>query len=859
MRNQALLLAVALFAASTTFAQTPASPVTSTNTTAPLLPRIAWAKITKETKPGTRWWWMGSAVNPVELENELKTFKAAGLGTVEITPIYGVKGYESQFIEYLSPTWMKMLKTTVTEAQKLDMNVDMVTGTGWCFGGTNVSDQDANALAIYSDDGRVSQKPSGVVVKRPAPGGAGWMLNPLYPAAMSRYLKRFTDAFATYTGPKVHGQFHDSYEYKSDWSPDFFDQFEKRRGYKLQNELPALFKDQGDPDHVARVKGDYRETVSDLIVAYIGRWTQWSHAIGGLSRDQAHGSPGNWLDIYAASDVPETEMFNRDRDILVSKFASSAADVTGKHMVSSETGTWLDEHFTETLADLKCLFDDMYLSGVNRIMYHGTTYSPPEAEWPGWCFYASTEMNPRNAIWHDLPALNSYATRVQGLLQNSAPDNDILLYWPIHDLWHNPQGMVQQMSVHVRDWFHGQSIGKAAKSLWDRGYTFDYISDRQLGKATVSDGHLDLFGNNYRVVVVPSCVHLPVETLKKLLSLAASGVTIIVEDQLPTDVPGAADLEKRRVELQTLLKSIVLSAPTDHGVRRATIGKGQVLVGSLEGALQQAGVRPEELAKQSGIHFVRRVMDNGTLYFIANRGTQHLDQEIALSKPFSQAALLDPMTGVIRRAETTSENGEARVRLQLEPGGSILLRTLSSGSTALPPWHYWNPAGSPIPIPGTWEVKFLEGGPVLPKSYTTGTLGSWTDSGGAEVKTFSGTALYTLHFDAPTGSDSQRWSLDLGKVVQSARVRLNGRDLGTLFLPPYCLSVDHLKPRDNLLEVEVTSTSANRIRDLDVRGVKWKIFYDANVNSINDKPFDASQWPVAEAGLIGPVTLQPQN
>ena len=56
-------------------------------------------------------------------------------------------------------------------------------------------------------------------------------------------------------------------------------------------------------------------------------------------------------------------------------------------------------------------------------------------------------------------------------------------------------------------------------------------------------------------------MHLPVETLRELLSLAASGATIIVEDQLPTDVPGAADLEKRRVELQTLLKDVYKRQP----------------------------------------------------------------------------------------------------------------------------------------------------------------------------------------------------------------------------------------------------------------------------------------------------------
>ena len=98
-------------------------------------------------------------------------------------------------------------------------------------------------------------------------------------------------------------------------------------------------------------------------------------------------------------------------------------------------------------------------------------------------------------------------------------------------------------------------------------------------------------------------------------------------------------------------------------------------------------------------------------------------------------------------------------------------------------------------------------------------------------------------------------SLDLGNVVQSARVKLNGKDFGTLLIPPYRVAVDNLKPCDNELEVEVTSTSANRIRELDQRGVKWQNFYDINFVNQDYKTFNAATWPLADAGLLGPVSL----
>ena len=805
---------------------------------------LAWPSVTQQTKPGIRWWWMGDAVEPNELKRELKTFHDAGLGTVEITPIYGVHGYENQTIPYLSAKWLEMLNLTTSEAQKFGIDVDMITGTGWCFGGPTVSDQDANAIAIYKD-GTLSLKPT-VKVKRPAPGEQGWMLNLLFPDAMTRYLQRFSEAFDKYKGVKPHAQFHDSYEYKSDWSPDFLTQFEKRRGYKLEPELPALFDNKGDVDHAARVRSDYQETVSELIEESIARWTDWSHAHAFVSRNQAHGSPGNWLDIYAASDIPETEFDFTHPNILVSKFASSAAHTAGKKLTSSETGTWAAEHFNETLARLKQLCDELFLAGVNRIMWHGTTYSPADAPWPGWCFYASTEMNPRNALWHDAPALHAYLTRVQSLLQSGRSDNDVLVYWPIHDLWHHQtaapkEELAKALTVHDVNWFTHESIGETAAALWNRGYAFDYTSDQLLQHANTAGGTINLGEGRYRAILVPHCSYMPVETMQKLRELAEGGATIIFEDDVPQDIPGLRDLEKQRAELRALA-SPFSATPANR----------------LDAVLAKAGVRRESaLVGHDGLHFVRRAVEGGRVYFISNQGTAKVDAPIALSDHAAHAAIFDPMTA---RTGLT-EMADGAIRLQLDPGESILVRTFhdnTSVNAAAQQWAYQKPLGEPIELNGTWSVKFLEGGPVLPKRFETAKLDSWTTLGDDDARRFSGTALYALHFDAPSGARARGWSLDLGNVIQSARVRLNGADLGTVFTAPFRVAVGALKPKANLLEIEVTGTSANRIRDLDTRGVRWKIFYDINIVGKNYKPLNAASWPIAEQGLLGPVRLQAQ-
>jgi hypothetical protein len=881
------------------------------------IPISAWPPVSAQTRPWAWWWWHGSAVDETNLAHELQRFHEAGLGGVQITSIYGTKGAEARDIPYLSPRWLTVMGYTVDEARRLGMGVDMSLGSGWCFGGPTVSDRDANAsvvvktyqvppgskldakfdhaalqaLVAYSADGAhkmdladtlsaageadwvapaistnpwtvyaISQKPSGQKVKRPGPGGEGWMLNPAFAQAVRDWLPWFDHALTNYSGSKPEAVFQDSYEYRTDWAPDFFDQFEQLRGYQLQNELPALFGEAQD-DHAGRVKYDYRLTLSDIMARQSEpAWIDWAHQHGFGAIYQAHGTPANWLDLYGDADMPETEMFHNDRNILISKFASSAAHTQGHPLTGAETGTWLKEHFTETLADLKYLADDMFLAGINHIYYHGACYSPDDAAWPGWLFYASTEMNPRNSIWHDVGALNEYITRCQSVLQAGRPDNDVLLYWPVADFWSDPAGRVQPMAVGKTEWFEGQAIGKTAHELWDQGCAFDYVSDAQLLQAGVRDGKITMPGADYQVVVVPECRYIPAETLKQLLVLAQKGAKVIFENHLPPDVPGWSNLEQQRAALKQLEASIPFPAPGSDGLTGAAVmGQGQVFELPLKAGLEHAGVSREPMA-DAQLAFVRRSLKDGYYCFIANRGGQAFDGWVTLDRFSRSVVVLDPMTGRTGVA-AIRQNGAypTQVHLALPAGGSIIVKAFGKFDDKEvhgPAWTDWRTNGQPAAITGQWNVKFTSGGPSLPAEFQTAKLASWTTFPDTNAQTFAGTAKYEITFDAPP-SGKESYELNLGEVRQSARVRLNGQDCGTLIAPPFSVVVDHLKRTGNVLEVEVTSVAANRIRDLDRRGVNWKIFKDINIVDINYHPFNAADWPLTDCGLLGPVTLTP--
>ncbi len=202
--------------------------------------------------------------------------------------------------------------------------------------------------------------------------------------------------------------------------------------------------------------------------------------------------------------------------------------------------------------------------------------------------------------------------------------------------------------------------------------------------------------------------------------------------------------------------------------------------------------------------------------------------------------------------------------LQLSAGDSVILRTFNvfngenfnNKEIKGPAWTYWQANGQPVEITGQWNVKFILGGPTLPADFQTANLASWTTFPDTNTQAFAGTAKYETTFDSPNAS-GKSFEINLGDVRQSARVRVNGKDYGTLITPPFRVVVDNLKSAGNTLEVEVTSVAANRIRDLDRRGVPWKTFRDINIVDLNYKPFDASNWPLTDCGLLGPVTLTP--
>lgn len=897
-----------------------------------------WPVMEKQMKPWVRWWWMGSAVDEKNLAQNLTSYQKAGIGGVEITPIYGAVGYESRYIDFLSPKWMEMLAFTVQKSNALGLGVDMNTGTGWPFGGPQVKVEQAatklitqkytikagdkltepvkvketkqeaaklQALTGYGKNGEVLNLLNQLdangnlnwspttstwdvyavfagktrqLVKRAAPGGEGFTLDHLDKNAVGVYLDRFDKAFANKT-QGIRSFFNDSYEvYGANWTTTFFDEFKRRKGYDLKNHIKDLVDDQGNKETIARVKSDYRETLNELLLDNFTKpWTVWAHQYKSLTKNQSHGSPGNLLDLYSAVDIPETETFgssafdipglrrnkedvrNVNPDPMMSKFASSAANTTGKKLVSSETFTWLTEHFKTSFSQCKPEAEQLFLSGVNHIFYHGTTNSPADAIWPGWLFYASVQMNPTNSLWPQIDGLNNYIARCQSVLQAGKSDNELLIYWPVYDVWNQAKGLDMALKVHdVDDWLHPTPFYKLAIDLTKKGYAFDFASDNLIAQSTVVNGLVKTAANAnpYKTIIVPQSEMINLNTLNKLIAMANAGATIIFQE-LPKDVPGLNELELRKLQLKTALQKLKFSTLT-NGVKQFKTGKGQILLANdVQQALNYKAINREELV-ESGLQFIRRKIDGGKYYYVVNHTANVVDTYLPINET-GTVVMMDALTGNYGLANTKIENGKFKVRFQLKSGESIILKINKARPAISQVWNYLGKPTNQIELSNAWNLHFSEGGPEIPADQQLEKLVSWTELADPKLQAFSGTGTYTTTFNLPV-KNAKEYVLKLNQVDESAKVYINGKEVGILWSIPFEAKVGkYLKAGNNSIKIEVVNLMANRIRDMDIKKIKWRNYHEINFVDINYKDFDAAKWSVMPSGLVGPVLITAYN
>ena len=677
---------------------------------------------------------------------------------------------------------------------------------------------------------------TGMTVKRPAIGAEGFVLDHYDRAAIENHLKNVGAPMLNKLGANIpYAVFCDSMEvYGSDWTSDFLEEFQKRRGYDLKPYLPALVGNIGEK--TGAIRNDWGKTLSELFEErFLMPTESWAKAHHTLFRAQLYGIPPATLSSYRLIDLGEGEGAHW-KQFSSTRWASSANHLYGRAVTSTETFTWLHSPaFRATPLDMKAEADVQFLQGSNQFVGHGWPYSPPEAGSPGWAFYAAAVLNQHNPWWPAMPDITKYFQRVSFLLRQGRPVNDVAIYVPASDAY--AQFSPGKVSI---DQSMSNLLGpNLIPQILEAGYNFDFIDDaaiQNLGK--VQDHVLAVNENRYSVIILPGVERIPLATLQKLKEFARQGGVLIATRRIPSMAPGLLEGEKETAEVRAIAKELFgeKSAP-----RRFAEDEKDKLVTMLTASMMP-DISLSTPAPDVG--FMHRSVDGAEIYFIVNTSNQQIRTRARVRinsandkankpewwDPFTGAAMPYQWDGseMLNMSDTEPEVSQT-LTLNLEPYESRILVFTRGRTPPTPKESHSRPLPTAMDLSDGWKVSFGDASKQIPMDH----LHSWTDE--ESKKYFSGLAAYVKTVSIPDGmlNPSLEFRLDFGEgtivprtsavgngmrawmegpVREAAVVYVNGKRAGSVWHPPYSVDVTkYLHTGQNEIRVVVGNTAINEL------------------------------------------------
>ena len=732
--------------------------------------------------------------------------------------------------------------------------------------------------------------------------GAGLEVDRMDPKAAKLVLDNYVGRLAREARAKGYKSFKDfdtdSYEAgRQDFSEDFIAQFKKRMGYDCTAWLPAWLDRKmiiDNADRTSRFRWDMLQVTSDL----------WIEGFYAGAREFADKNQVTWMiepyfsltidwrTVASKADIAGSEFWVNDNltpgDSIIKDLVGPAPDTSelyGKNLVWAEafTANAYCSAWRNDPALLKPYGDNAFCHGINHFVMHGFAHNP----WgdnikPGMSFGLWGTQLSRNLTWWPYSsAWHRYLARCQFLLSQGLPVSDVLAYPP----------KVEHIPSPVLECAPYKQVVCNDETL--------------LRRLSVKNGRLVLpHGGSYAALVIPPNMKfaqrsMTPEVLRRIRDLVKEGATLLGEP-VPAKSVSMQDYPACDQEMAGLVNEIWGDAkPISVGERK--LGQGCVIWGHpVAEVLNEVTGGPDfDSNVPSAAHssnkprydFFHRHTPEAEIYFVANLSDQPMDMMAKFRVTHRKPQLWDAVTGQIRMLPQFSESdGHTSVPMRFASRQSffVVFPTAAEAKSDRSIVNF--PAVKPVTaVKGPWQVVFEPkwGGP---ENIEFAALEDWTSRPGKGIRYYSGTATYRKTFGAPKSAVKTKAAvyLDLGKVKNLARVRLNGKDLGIVWCAPWRVNVGGvLKAKDNKLEIDVVNTWVNRIigdeqEPLDVEMVKVddprKGGYAAGLygTGLKDLPdwlikgeprpskgrgtfvnwqFYTKDAPLLESGLMGPVQI----
>lgn len=691
-----------------------------------------------------------------------------------------------------------------------------------------------------------------IPTRQPVGGAAGTgpqlVLDHLNKAAFAAHAARVGDPLIAALGPDVGNSlraiFCDSLEVEVHlwWTDEFLEQFKKRRGYDLTPYLAILYEpgyNNWSPGGLPKfnvpggdaIRADYWKTVSELVFeGFYHPFDQWARQHGLLSRVQAHGAPGDLLELYGDASIPETEQLAGGNTVNFMKLASSAGYDSGRKIVSSESFIFQGDPYGTTPEVFKANADKLLISGINEIIYHGFPYEfdagPKGIGWYPFSRYSS-QMNEVNPFWPFMGKVNTYITRLQYIAQTGAGHLQVAIF---RSSLNEDDTGPSPASGAVPDPFPA-----IEKALTSAGLSFGFVNEDVLQGGGASDRvFFTGGGGRYRALVIPRGTNVSPELMRNLEAFAAARVPVVFVG----DLPGAdASFTTRRQDREQVAAGLA-------EIERAS--SSEMSANPVDAASRLAGLMPPQVRFVSGdvLPFVKKTIGTTRFYLLTNPNATSADTVVEFGET-AAPQVWDPWTGNVRGTAFSRKNGRVSLSLALPAFGSELIAFNAANGRPLPVPAQWRELSRENIGTRGWGVDAIgdsEQGVDVHLHLDMTQLEDWLNV--PELSTFSGMAAYTAHFWVSPDELNRagRAVLDLGKVKDAADVRVNGVDAGQLVTRPFSLDIRRLlHAGDNVLEIGVANSLTNYVST-----IKFP------ESALGKRP----HYPPRSSGLLGPVTLE---
>jgi hypothetical protein len=435
------------------------------------------------------------------------------------------------------------------------------------------------------------------------------------------------------------------------------------------------------------------------------------------------------------------------------------------------------------------------------------------------------------------------------------------------------------------------------------GYDYDVLDEDVLTKGlTVAEHRIRLKnGTEYRELVLPPLTNISLAALEAVEKLVTAGATVV--GPKPVRLTGLPTEKQTDAAMRAIADRLWAGCGSD-GTGVSKVGLGKIVCGErARAALEADGVAPDLTsagpAADEDFDFVHRRGHGAEIYFVRNRKPTAVATVLSFRARGLLPEVWNAETGVVTPAGVYegTKDGRTNLPVWLGPYGTVVVvfrkmagahvvRVERDGQEVFPklsaesaPFsidmrrgamtlragqsgHYVAVdaagrrhgatvvASTEVKVGGPWTIAFTPGWGA-PAEVRMDKLASWTESSDEGVRHFSGTASYTAEFALPAQMpEKARVVLDLGEVRETARVWVNGKEMGVAWKRPFVVDVTQaVVAGKNSLKVQVTNLWPNRIIG-DQSLPEGKRFTHTNITKFTKDS------PLMTSGLLGPVVVR---